>query len=105
MKIIQSTSFKKHTNLISAFTTKDGGVSQLPYNSLNLAFHVLDIEEDVQKNHARLAKELGYDGIVVKYAEGTKEVVVFDKKNIELVKEPSAEKAKPSEKPLKRFGI
>ena len=43
------------------FTCKDGGVSSGNYKSLNLAFHVGDKKEDVEKNHKILADFLGYD--------------------------------------------
>ena len=61
MKIIQSNILKKFSSISHAFTTKDGGVSTKPYNSLNLAFHVEDDEADVQTNHEHLSKELNYD--------------------------------------------
>ena len=44
-----------------AFSTRDGGVSKPPYNSLNLAYHVGDNKADVTTNHTILAKALGYD--------------------------------------------
>ena len=44
-----------------AITTRDGGVSQPPYHSLNLAYHVGDNKEDVDRNHELLAEALGYD--------------------------------------------
>lgn len=52
MKIIQNNSLNKFTNLISGFTTKKIG---------NLAFHVNDNKNHVQKNHEALAKELAYN--------------------------------------------
>ena len=61
MQIIQSPILKKFTNLSHGFTTKDGGISSAPYERLNLAFHVGDDEESVQKNHLSLAQKLEYD--------------------------------------------
>ena len=61
MKIYQSNILNNFSNLTHAFTTKDGGVSSSPYNSLNLAFHVEDSPLDVTLNHERLASELDYD--------------------------------------------
>ncbi len=61
MKIYQSKLLNNFTNLTHAFTTKDGGVSQQPYNSLNVAFHVEDNSSDVKQNHQYLAKKLHYD--------------------------------------------
>jgi len=61
MKFYQSILLNKYTNISHKFTTKDGGLSSLPYNSLNLAFHVGDNEVDVLKNHQILADELDYN--------------------------------------------
>ncbi len=60
MKIIQSNLLNRFKNINFCFTTKDGGVSKSPYNSLNLAFHVEDKSLDVEKNHQILADSLGY---------------------------------------------
>lgn len=43
------------------------------------------IREIGSKRFTELAKELGYDGVVSNYVEGTKEIVSFDTKNIEIV--------------------
>jgi hypothetical protein len=48
-------------SLTACFTTRHGGTSQIPFDSLNLAFHVNDNPTDVHQNHLLLAKELGYD--------------------------------------------
>ena len=61
MKIYQSNLLNDFSNLTHAFTTKDGGVSKPPYDSLNLAFHVEDDSAAVTKNHDILASKLGYD--------------------------------------------
>ncbi len=42
------------------FTTRCGGVSPAPYDSLNLGLHRGDDPENVAQNHARLAQALGY---------------------------------------------
>lgn len=44
-----------------AVTTREGGVSPAPYHSLNLAYHVGDSKENVDRNHALLAEALGYE--------------------------------------------
>ena len=46
------------------FTTRFGGVSQAPYESLNLAFHVGDNPECVKKNRELLQEELGISKLV-----------------------------------------
>jgi YfiH family protein len=42
-----------------AFTTRQGGVSTHPYDSLNLGFHLGDDDDAVRANRARFAKTLG----------------------------------------------
>ncbi|MCK9491663.1 MAG: peptidoglycan editing factor PgeF [Sulfurimonas sp.] len=60
MKIDQSPRLKKDSKLIHAFTTRNGGSSKAPYNSLNLAFHVGDNIDSVLQNHKILASRLNY---------------------------------------------
>jgi len=43
------------------FSLRSGGVSEGPYASLNLGRQVGDRPEAVQENHARFAREVGYD--------------------------------------------
>lgn len=43
------------------FSTRTGGVSRPPFDSLNLARNVGDEPTDVAENHARLGREVGYD--------------------------------------------
>ncbi len=45
----------------AAFTTRLGGVSEGPYRSLNMAFHVGDRPEDVHENRRRVLDGLGID--------------------------------------------
>jgi len=61
MQIIQSKILKKFPSLTHGFTSKDGGKSSLPYDSLNLAFHVEDNKEKVIQNHLLLADKLHYN--------------------------------------------
>ena len=61
MQIIQSKLLNKFKSINSGFTTKSGGISELPYHSLNLAFHVSDNPNSVQRNHQILASKLGYE--------------------------------------------
>ncbi len=48
-------------NLTHAFTTRHGGISLAPYDTLNLAFHVGDDPLHVNANHDLLAAQLGYE--------------------------------------------
>ena len=43
------------------FTTRLGGVSQPPYDSLNLGAHVGDDPDAVRENRARVAAQLNLD--------------------------------------------
>jgi polyphenol oxidase len=51
-------SLSKYQNLVHFVTTRKGGFSLPPFNSLNLAFHVGDEREKVLKNRKRLARYL-----------------------------------------------
>lgn len=44
-----------------AFTTRRGGVSEAPFDSLNLGLHRGDKEENVAENRRRLSAALGFD--------------------------------------------
>jgi YfiH family protein len=48
-------------NVEAVVTDRFGGVSQAPYDSLNLATHVGDQSEDVEENRRRVAAALGVD--------------------------------------------
>jgi len=60
MQITQTSLLNSFSNLTHCFTTKDGGVGNGVYASLNLAFHVKDDDETVNQNHILLANELNY---------------------------------------------
>jgi len=61
MQITQTSLLNSFSNLTHCFTTKNGGLSNGVYSSLNLAFHVDDDGDAVNKNHTLLATELKYD--------------------------------------------
>lgn len=61
MKLIYPKLTTFFPNLTACFTTREGGVSSSPYQSLNLAFHVGDNPQDVTQNHDILASQLLYD--------------------------------------------
>ena len=46
---------------VHAFTTRRGGVSEAPFDSLNLGLHRGDKDENVAENRRRLAAALGFD--------------------------------------------
>ena len=51
----------KKAGILVAFTTRLGGVSRAPYNSLNLAHHVGDSDKDVTSNRGLAAAALGFE--------------------------------------------
>jgi len=55
--------------VVQGFTTRQGGVSVAPYDSLNLGAHVGDSLEHVSINRARLCGDLGFDMSRVALAE------------------------------------
>jgi hypothetical protein len=61
MKLIYPNLIASHPRVTACFTTREGGVSSSPYQSLNLAFHVGDNPKDVIQNHDILASQLGYN--------------------------------------------
>ena len=58
---MQSSLLSSFSTIRHIFTTRHGGVSNAPYNTHNLAFHVGDDPDTVNTNHLRLAQELDYD--------------------------------------------
>ncbi len=61
MKTITPSIFSSFSGITAAFTTRHGGISKIPYDSANLAFHVGDDPGDVLKNHDILAQTLKYE--------------------------------------------
>ncbi|MDD5211979.1 MAG: peptidoglycan editing factor PgeF [Sulfuricurvum sp.] len=61
MNILPCENINEYQHVAAHFTTRDGGISQSPYGTLNLAFHVGDRKEDVVENHRLLGKELNYN--------------------------------------------
>lgn len=59
--MITSVLLERESQLLHVYTDRRGGVSDAPYDSLNLAYHVGDDPAAVDENHARLGRELGYD--------------------------------------------
>ena len=61
LTLIRSSMLNKFDGLIHTFSTRVGGVSRLPHDSLNLSYKVEDTEENVSENRRRLAAALGHD--------------------------------------------
>ena len=51
--------FWKRAGVAAGFTNRDGGVSQFPFESLNLGLHVDDSRQAVLDNRSRLASDVG----------------------------------------------
>lgn len=58
MRTLRSTLLARH-GFEHAFATRDGGVSEPPYDSLNLGFHLGDDDDAVRENRARFSQRLG----------------------------------------------
>lgn len=62
VELIQFGNLLKYEKVIThCFTTRHGGVSKNPYESLNMAFNKRDERENVEENYRRVAKALGID--------------------------------------------
>ncbi len=64
-------------NVKAVFTTRSGGVSKPPFESLNLGDHVGDVLTDVQANRARLAQACGAHAVFLKQVHGA-QVLTLD---------------------------
>lgn len=53
------TIFNPFSNLVGAESTRNGGVSEAPFASLNLSFRVEDAEENVTENRRRFFWQFG----------------------------------------------
>lgn len=67
MKTVHSLILSSYSNITASFTTRNGGVSSVPYTTANLAFHVGDDPDDVLQNHNLLANLMGYNRDVLVY--------------------------------------
>lgn len=79
----------RHTGVRIAFTTRHGGVSAAPYDSLNLASHVNDELASVEANRARLLESVAggpYPLIVPNQVHGHHAVVLDTAEQVERVK-------------------
>lgn len=73
---------KSAAALTAGFTGRHGGVSRIPYDSLNVAFHVGDEPGDIVENRKRVAAALGFsleDWTCGEQVHGVRIGVVHDK--------------------------
>lgn len=78
------------SNIKYAFTSRQGGYSNPPFNSFNLATHVGDDPDMVNKNRELLAQEVNFEKDKITWASqvhGDKIFVLKDKKDIGFVGE------------------
>jgi len=72
--------------VLAGFTTRNGGVSRPPYNSLNLAFHTDDLPAHVEGNRATLSRTFGLPPhrlLTVKQVHGA-DLLLVDAPNFDL---------------------
>ena len=70
----------------AGFTTRNGGVSRPPYNSLNLGFNTEDAKYNVEGNRSNLARAFGIPPhllLTVRQVHGT-DILVIDEPNPDL---------------------
>lgn len=58
IEVLLSPRLLRESSILVLFTTRHGGVSPFPYDSLNLGFHVGDRDDNVIKNRTRLCRQL-----------------------------------------------
>ncbi|MBM3211520.1 peptidoglycan editing factor PgeF [Candidatus Poribacteria bacterium] len=73
--------FQNSKLAIASISTRIGGISHNPYKSLNLAYHVGDIQDDVTENRKRFCHALGInmDSLVIAQQIHGDKVAVVDK--------------------------
>jgi YfiH family protein len=72
--------------LQAGFTTRNGGVSRAPYNSLNLGFNTEDVKSSVEGNRSTLARAFGFEQhqlLTVRQVHGN-DILVIDQPNPDL---------------------
>ena len=87
LRIYQAATVSWLPGIIQGCTTRQGGVSAAPYESLNLSLACGDIQSDVLANRARLAQALGIASDKMVYAEQPHgaEVVIVEHEQSEPV--------------------
>jgi len=72
--------------VVAGVTTRNGGVSRSPYNSLNLAFNTEDMPAHIEGNRATVAKTFGLPShllLTVKQVHGN-DLLLVDAPNLDL---------------------
>lgn len=82
--VYESEAFKKYKDKVNYFvTTRLGGVSKFPYESLNIAFKNVEDRNNVYKNLEIVCSKLSFnkENAVCVYEDHTDEIVVITEKN------------------------
>jgi len=72
--------------IVAGFSTRNGGVSRAPYNSLNLGLNTEDIQANVDGNRSTFARSFGlqpHQLLTVKQVHG-KDLLIIDEPNPDL---------------------
>ncbi|ANQ49225.1 peptidoglycan editing factor PgeF [Flammeovirga sp. MY04] len=84
-----SFSLLKDDPLHHFITTRNGGVSQVPFDSLNLGNLAHDKKEDVQENRKRVKEALGCDHLFIGDQQHTNTIGIIKEDNLEdLISSP-----------------
>ncbi|PLX82909.1 MAG: peptidoglycan editing factor PgeF [Desulfuromonas sp.] len=78
--------WEKRGGVVAGFSTRNGGISRPPYNSLNLGMNTDDLPANVEGNRTTLARALGAGGeqlLTVSQVHGD-DVLVIDSPNYDL---------------------
>lgn len=87
-------------NIKSFTTTRKGGVSQLPFNSFNLAYHVNDNSEFVTRNRELLHKQLPNDAVWLEQIHSNKVIEIFSSSDLSSIEQADALFTKQANIPL-----
>jgi hypothetical protein len=85
-----STEWSAPKNVKSFTTTRKGGVSTLPFDSFNLAFHVNDEQSDVSANRARLHEKLPSNAIWLEQIHSNKVIEISANTDLAIIEKADA---------------
>ena len=71
-------------NVRAVFTSRQGGVSTIPYDSMNLGEHVGDAPAHVHANRALLSRAVGARSVFLKQVHG-RDVAMLDAASTDIV--------------------
>lgn len=95
-----STAWSTPKNIKSFTTTRKGGVSKLPFDSFNIAYHVNDNPNDVSTNRALLHEQLPCSAVWLEQVHSNKVIVVNSTSDLNIVEQADALFTKEKNIPL-----